>query len=569
MLLFPATETIWRSPHFIEKISGEISGDDFSDKTCLFYMRMREETSSSTPPIHRNAEVTAMKRQNLLLALMFIAVLALAASGCYTQLASRTTEGGAVIRSERTAPSSDDRDAAAEADDNEVYVEDDNAEEDDGDVQPEFGLKARKYADGWYSETEYDDGKTVINNFYYGGYRYYPDYWYRTRPGWWYDSYRWDYRPGMYVGFGIGYDPYWRFGWYGGWSWGYDGWWVDPYPGWWDDPWYYHAWWPHRYGGWYAYDWYDHHDHYGGYHPGGNGGGDGDRPDSGRKYRQDRYAGFGTSRDAGGVVTVGGGSSNGGETTEKASTSRATRRDGRSGFGTTGSTRRETGVETGTTEKKADTATTRRTGTTRRYQGDDGATVRQRTDSGFIIRRRSTSDESADGSADKISREVQENGDREYRMNDRSWSERTATRIESPEASGNTDTEVRRAVRTRSVPWTIIRRSTEKTAAETEASSGETSNSGSRSDNGAVERTTRRTTQNAEKSSQESTSSERSVERSSSRTSSQPSYSSPSSGARSSSASSGSRSSGGSSGRSSGGGGGSSRSSGGSGSRRR
>ncbi len=517
----------------------------------------------SPKPTHRNAEVTAMKNRNELLALMFIAFLSLSVSGCYTQIASKTTEGGAAIRSERTMPSTDERgvnteNAENEDDENVVYVDDDYASEED--VPQEFGLKTRRYNDDWYSETEYDDGKTVINNFYSDGYyRDNPGYWYRTRPGLWHDSYWWGNRPGVYVGFGIGYDPYWRFGWYGGSGWGYDGYWMDPYPGWWDDPWYYNAWWPHRYGGWYAYGWDDyHHGSYGGYHPGGGGHDNGgDNPDSGRKYRQDRYAGFGTSRNAGGVVTVGNGSSNSDNTTEKASTSRTNRRDGRSGFGTT-ATRRETGTQSGTTEKKSGTTTTRRSGTNSRYENQDGTTVRQRTGSGLIIRRsRTTSDESAETSADKISRPVQENGDRQYRMNDRTDTDRTETRVESPDASGNTDTEARRTVRTRSGPWTIIRRSSQRTSAETESSSSNASNSETKSENSSVERTTTRSNSG----SQASKSTPSSESRSSSASSSSRSSGS-SSGSRSSSASSGSSGGGGGS-RSSGGGGGS-RSSGGS-----
>ncbi len=344
-------------------------------------------------------------------------------------------------------PSTDERgvnteNAENEDDENVVYVDDDYASEED--VPQEFGLKTRRYNDDWYSETEYDDGKTVINNFYSDGYyRDNPGYWYRTRPGLWHDSYWWGNRPGVYVGFGIGYDPYWRFGWYGGSGWGYDGYWMDPYPGWWDDPWYYNAWWPHRYGGWYAYGWDDyHHGSYGGYHPGGGGHDNGgDNPDSGRKYRQDRYAGFGTSRNAGGVVTVGNGSSNSDNTTEKASTSRTNRRDGRSGFGTT-ATRRETGTQSGTTEKKSGTP----------QHGDrnelkickprmvqPSARGPDRTDN---PQKPDNIHESAETSADKISRPVQENrrSPIPYERPDRYRSHGDSCGI-LPTHRGNTDTE--------------------------------------------------------------------------------------------------------------------------------
>lgn len=351
-----------------------------------------------------------MKKTTKLCAVMLFAAITLFTAGCYTVISTAAYRGAGGVAPDRSSYDrvSTSEQAAAETDS--------TAEQNES---PDFGLKLQAY-DSDTSESEYEDGETVVNNYYYynnldpyyysGGYQpWYGRSWYNP----WFRGYGY---PGVSLGFG--YDSYlWYEPWYGSLDW----YWTDPWCQY--DPWYRYSWCHTPYGGWYG-GWGNDrwNDRYPGdwQHNGGGGYDGGDIANEPRKYRQDRLAGFGTSRNTGGVVTAGSGSS-GNNYPENGVSERAVRGDARTGFGTA-NTRRGSQKDAGSgTEKRnaVSPAPNVRTPSSKETAPNAG-TIHQKVRSGEMTRRNSAPEqENGKISSDAVSGPVLGQGDERYRMNDR------------------------------------------------------------------------------------------------------------------------------------------------------
>jgi hypothetical protein len=398
-----------------------------------------------------------MKRNTRLYTLMLCAAITIFAAGCYTVISTTAYRGGMYGSSD--SGTDQPNSARVSATEKTAAEPDSFAERDDS---HDFGLKPeRYYHDPYrtYSETEQDSGMTVINNYYYYNYPdpYFDSWGYRTWYGrTWYDPWYWDgpfrpsWRSGIYLGFGYYSNP-----WYDPWAFRYDGYWVDPWC--WYDPWYSYSWWNYPYFGGYAGwndRWYDHgRGDWRDWGGGGGGGGGGSVTNEPRKYRNDRLAGFGTSRDAGGVTTVGDGSS-GTTAPERGVSERAIRGGSRDGFGTTDTRRRgpAAGQTTGTEKRTADSPAQNAATPSRRNPGTDVSPTHQRVRSGEMIRLSDVSESgNIEQSSDAMNRSVLRQGDARSRMNDQT--EIVVKREVSPDISDSEN------LRSRSRVWTIIHRS--------------------------------------------------------------------------------------------------------------
>jgi hypothetical protein len=184
-----------------------------------------------------------------------------------------------------------------------------------------------------------------------------------------------------------------------------------------------------------------------------------------RKYRQDRLDGFGTSRDAGGVVTVGN-DSNETSMSKPVVSGRTVRGDARDGFGTSDTRRRSPASDkSSATEKSAGGSTSTNTGApARRNTGQTTTPVHQRVQSGEMIRRYTAPEPvGVEVSPDALSRPVIQQGDEQNRMKESTYT--VVRREASPDisgenaASGQSKDDSSKRARVLPGMWTILRRS--------------------------------------------------------------------------------------------------------------